>query len=79
MVQLGAFDNRKTAMQEWDNIVARQGDLIGNRKPVVEEATSGGRKFVRLRMVGFTNINDSRRLCAALLARGTPCIPVTAR
>lgn len=79
LVQLGAYDDVATAKREWDNIVARQGDLIGARKRFIQEAESGGRKFYRLRMVGFENLSDSRRLCSALLARGTPCIPVTAR
>ncbi len=79
MVQLGAFDDRETAISEWAHIVDRHGDLIGGRKRFIQVAESGGRSFFRLRMVGFDNLGDSRRLCSALLARGTPCIPVTAR
>lgn len=79
LVQLGAFDDRQTAIREWDAIVERHGDLIGARKRFIQEAESGGRRFYRLRMVGFDELSDSRRLCSALLARGTPCIPVTAR
>jgi len=79
MVQLGAFDDRTTAIEEWNNIVGRQGDLIGKRRRFIQVAESGGRSFYRLRMVGFKSLADSRRLCSALLARGTPCIPVTAR
>jgi hypothetical protein len=79
LVQLGAFDDRTMAIREWDNIVERHGDLIGARQRFIQEAESGGRRFYRLRMVGFDNLSDSRRLCSALLARGTPCIPVTAR
>ncbi len=79
LVQLGAFDDRASAIKEWQHIVARHGDLIGVHKRFIQEAESGGRKFYRLRMVGFESLGDSRRLCSALLARGTPCIPVTAR
>ncbi len=79
MVQLGAFDDRTAAIAEWDIIIDRHGDLIGPRKRLIQEAESGGRSFYRLRMVGFESLSDSRRLCSALLARGTPCIPVTAR
>lgn len=79
LVQLGAFDDRETATKEWAYILERHGDLIGDRKRLIQEAESGGRSFYRLRMVGFDNLSDSRRLCSALLARGTPCIPVTAR
>jgi len=79
MVQLGAFDSRTQAIAEWNSIVGRQGDLIGARKRYIQVAESGGRSFYRLRMVGFNSMSDSRQLCSALLARGTPCIPVTAR
>jgi len=79
LVQLGAFDDRRAAIAEWNAIMARHGDLIGARQRLIQEAESGGRRFYRLRMVGFDDLSDSRRLCSALLARGTPCIPVTAR
>ncbi|NOX40207.1 MAG: SPOR domain-containing protein [Alphaproteobacteria bacterium] len=79
LVQLGAFDDQASAIKEWDYIVRKNGDLIGGRKRLIQKSESGGRSFYRLRMVGFTDRGDSRRFCSALLARGTPCIPVTAR
>lgn len=79
LVQLGAFDDRAAAIKGWDHIVANHSELVGPRKRMIQVAESGGRSFYRLRMVGFDSLGDSRRLCSALLARGTPCIPVTAR
>lgn len=79
LVQLGAFDDKQSAIKEWVHIMGRHSDLIGERKRLIQKAESGGRDFFRLRVVGFGDLNDSRRLCSALLARGTPCIPVTAR
>lgn len=79
LVQLGAFDSREDAIKEWDHLMVRHNDLIGGRQRLIQVAESGGREFFRLRMVGFSTPSDSRRLCSALLARGTPCIPVTAR
>ncbi|MDQ7079050.1 MAG: SPOR domain-containing protein [Paracoccaceae bacterium] len=79
LVQLGAFNSRDMALREWRLIRERNRDLIGNRREVILKATSGGRPFYRLRMIGFRDIEDSRRLCTALVARGTPCIPVIAR
>ncbi|MBZ0127652.1 MAG: SPOR domain-containing protein [Rhodobacteraceae bacterium] len=79
LVQLGAFDSREDAIREWDHLMTRHDDLIGGRQRLIQVAESGGREFFRLRMVGFDTPSDSRRLCSALLARGTPCIPVTAR
>ena len=79
LVQLGAFDDIDSAKRDWDVLISKHGDLIGDRKRLIQEAESGGRRFYRLRMVGFETLVDSRRFCSALLARGTPCIPVTAR
>lgn len=78
LVQLGAFDDIADAEKEWDYILDRHGDLVANHPRLIQQAESGGRRFYRLRMAGFESLNDSRRLCSALLARGTPCIPVTA-
>jgi len=79
LVQLGAFDSRQTAQREWKRIRKRHADLIGERSALIQQAESGGRPFYRLRLSGFRSLDDSRRLCAALVARGTPCIPVIAR
>ncbi len=79
LVQLGAYDSRDLAAQEWDKLFAKHGDLLDGKKRLIQAAESGGRKFFRLRAVGFASKDESRTLCSALLARGTPCIPVTAR
>lgn len=79
LVQLGAYDSRNLAALEWDKLFAKHGDLLEGKKRLIQAAESGGRKFFRLRAVGFASKDESRTLCSALLARGTPCIPVTAR
>ena len=79
LVQLGAYDSAALALSEWAKLYARHGDLLEGKKRLVQQAESGGRKFYRLRAVGFNSLDESRTLCSALLARGTPCIPVTAR
>ncbi|RLJ58996.1 sporulation related protein [Litoreibacter meonggei] len=79
LVQLGAFDDAKTARAEWDKIAARFEDYIEGKSRVIQEATSGGRKFYRLRAVGFDDLNASRRFCAVLVAGKAACIPVLAR
>lgn len=79
LVQLGAYDSSAMAVTQWDKLFARHGDLLEGKKRLVQPAESGGRKFFRLRAAGFASKDDSRTLCSALLARGTPCIPVTAR
>lgn len=79
LIQLGAYDTAELARSEWGKLIAKHGDLLEAKKRLVVEAESGGRKFYRLRAVGFNSLDESRTLCSALLARGTPCIPVTAR
>jgi len=79
LVQLGAFDDAAAASAEWDKIAARFEDYIGGKSRVIQEATSGGRKFYRLRAVGFDDLNASRRFCAVLVAGKAACIPVLAR
>lgn len=79
LVQLGAFDDRETAGAEWDKIAARFEDYIEGKSRVIQEATSGGRTFYRLRAVGFEDLNASRRFCAVIVAANAACIPVLAR
>lgn len=79
LVQLGAYDNFDVAKSEWKKLIAKHSDLLGGKTQLVQKATSGGRQFYRLRAVGFKNADASRSLCSALIARGTACIPVTAR
>jgi hypothetical protein len=79
LVQLGAFDTPEIARQEWDRLYGLFGDYLEGKQRLVQEATSGGRNFYRLRVVGFDDANDARRFCSAFLARSTACIPVTAR
>lgn len=79
LIQLGAYDKAELARSQWDSLMERHSDLLEGKKRLVIEAQSGGRKFYRLRAAGFNSLDESRSMCSALLARGTPCIPVTAR
>lgn len=79
LVQFGAYDSPEIARGEWDKLQARFGDFLAGKSLVVEEATSGGRVFYRLRAHGFADLSDSRRFCAALVAEKAECIPVVSR
>ena len=79
LVQLGAFDSEAAAEGEWDRITKANLDLLGDKSRYIEEATSGGRQFFRLRAVGFASLEQARAMCEALKARGVDCIPVTQR
>lgn len=77
LVQLGAYDSEELARKAWNQLVARQGDLLGSKSLYVERATSNARVFYRLRVAGFQDTEQTRAMCEALRARGIDCIPVT--
>ncbi|WP_298433795.1 SPOR domain-containing protein [uncultured Jannaschia sp.] len=79
VVQLGAFDSEAVARSEWDRLDGRFGDYLAGKSRMIQKATSGGRDFWRLRVVGFEDGADARRFCSALLAKDAACIPVTVR
>lgn len=79
LVQFGAFDSPEIAREQWTNLQSRFSEFLGGKDRVIEEATSGGRVFYRLRAHGFADLSESRRFCAALVAEGADCIPVVSR
>lgn len=79
LVQLGAFASDEIARAEWEKLQAKFGDYLGEKKRVIQKASSGGRTFYRLRAMGFADLNDARRMCSALKAENADCIPVVTR
>lgn len=79
LVQLGAFDTPQTARAQWDTLNGRFGAYLDGKSRVIQEASSGGRTFYRLRAHGFADIADARRFCSALVAENADCIPVVTR
>lgn len=79
LVQLGAFDSEDQALSEWDRLYGSFGDYLEGKQRLIQKATSGGRDFYRLRVVGFDDGSDAQRFCSAFLARNSACIPVTAK
>ncbi|MFV0513096.1 MAG: SPOR domain-containing protein [Jhaorihella sp.] len=79
LAQLGAYDTAEIARAEWDRLYARFGDYLDGKNRVIQQASSGGRTFYRLRAMGFDDLSDARRFCSALVAENADCIPVTSR
>lgn len=79
LVQLGAYDTADLAAAEWGRLAERLPQFMGGKARVVQEASSGGRAFFRLRAMGFADLDDARRFCAALTAENVACIPVVVR
>jgi hypothetical protein len=81
LVQLGAFETPEIARAEWTKVAAAFAEVMGGKRRVIQEATSGGKTFYRLRVAGFEDLADARRFCATLLAdKSNPlCVPVATR
>ncbi len=79
LVQLGAFPTADDANSAWTDLQGRFGDFLVNKEQVVQSADSGGTTFYRLRALGFDDLSDARRFCAALEAGNADCIPVVVR
>ena len=79
LVQLGAFDTVEIAQTEWTRFAGRFDAFFDDKQRVVQQASSGGRVFYRLRVAGFDDLSDARRFCAALVAKDAECIPVVVR
>jgi hypothetical protein len=77
LAQLGAYESEAVARREWDRIATRFGDFMKDKQRVVQKAQSAGSTFYRLRVHGFSDMNDARRFCAALQAEGAECISVS--
>lgn len=79
LVQFGAYDTPQDARAAWFELDDRFAALLDGKGRVIEEAATGGRNFYRLRAMGFADLADARRFCAAFVAEGNDCIPVTTR
>lgn len=79
LVQLGAFDSEAVARSEWDRLAGIFPGYLDDKSRVIQRAASGGRVFYRLRALGFEDIEDARRFCAAFKARNQDCVPVLVR
>ena len=79
LVQLGALDSMEAARAEWTRLAGRFDSYLAGKDRVIQQASSGGHSFYRLRAAGFADMAEARRFCAALLAEEAECIPVAAR
>ncbi|RED13835.1 SPOR domain-containing protein [Pontivivens insulae] len=77
MVQLGAFLSEEIAIEQWNGLVRRQPSLMAGKQRYIETVVSGGTTRYRLRAVGYDGLTETRAACAAFVARGQDCIPVT--
>lgn len=79
LVQLGAFNSAEVARSEWDRMAKLFAGYLDDKTRVIQRAESGGKIFYRLRALGFEDIDDARRFCAAFKSRNVDCVPVLVR
>ena len=77
MAQLGAFGSAAIAEQAWADLSERHGDYLVGKPHVVLQAAIGGGTIYRLRVHGFENQEEARRLCTALNRQNAECYSVT--
>ena len=76
MVQLGAFSEKNTALEAWKRLSERYGDYFIGKELTILNGKIAEQEIYRLRVYGFNDINESRRLCTALHSQNAECYPV---
>jgi len=79
MIQIGAYGSEAVARQQWDSLSSQHDDLLGSKEHYVQRTNNSGKVFYRLRVAGYESKRETQDACAALSARGLPCITVTLR
>ncbi|RMD46580.1 MAG: SPOR domain-containing protein [Alphaproteobacteria bacterium] len=77
--QLGAFDSREAALKAWDEVARRNPAVLAGKKRLLIAAERAGKRFWRLRAVGFADRAEARNFCSVLVARGELCVSVLTR
>ena len=65
LVQLGAFSTPQEAAAEWRYLEDQFADFMGGKRQVIQEASTGGSSFYRLRAAGFEDLIASALDAAA--------------
>ncbi|WP_386681551.1 SPOR domain-containing protein [Loktanella sp. R86503] len=79
LVQLGAFPTAEDASKEWISLQGKFGEMLAGKTQIIQEASSGGATFYRLRASGFDDLPAARQFCETLDASRAACTPVVVR
>ena len=79
LVQLGTYPTLDLAGQAWDALGQSFAEFMNGKARVIQQASSGGQTFYRLRAMGFASLDDARSFCAALAAENADCVPAVER
>lgn len=75
-VQLGAFNDDKVALANWETLKRKHGETLNGLTPTVVAATVNGRSFQRLQAGPLATSAAASQLCDRLKAGGTDCLVV---
>lgn len=75
-VQLGAFNDDKAALANWETLKRKHGETLTGLTPTVVAATVNGRSFQRLQAGPLATSAAANELCGRLKAGGTDCLVV---
>jgi hypothetical protein len=75
-VQLGAFNDDKIALANWETLKRKHGETLTGLTPTVVAATVNGRSFQRLQAGPLATSAAAAQLCDRLKAGGTDCLVV---
>ena len=75
LVQLGDFKNSAMAESSMLELQIAHGELIGDRKWIIQKIDFGAYSTFRLRIIGFSSYEESVEFCNALRARNQNCVP----
>lgn len=79
LAQLGAYEYRKFAESEWNQLRTVYGDMLAHRDWFIQEARSGGSVLFRLRVLGFSYWQEANDYCQRMRARRASCVPTMIR
>lgn len=79
MAQIGALDSEANAKSHWSRVAGKFPSQFSGKSLILQNATTGGRKFVRVRVGGFASAAEARAFCGELVAGGVDCIPASAK
>ena len=78
VVQFGSFENEQLALAEWGRLSENLSVILDGRPKFVERIQRNGNEIYRLRLGGFSNINDANRFCSAVISQEN-CVPIIAK
>lgn len=79
LVQLGTYESRIAAEEEFKIIQNVTGDLTTDYKVSIVEEERENEHFYRLRLHPFLDLGSASSLCDKLVSEGIMCVPVEQR